>query len=237
MWGDDLPRRNPGPWLVQELIEGIPVGAVFCGPTFLGASRQLVGTPWLNATGWRYAGSVGPIPVPATVEELGRRIARAGVRGLFGVDGILRGDTFHPLEINPRYTASVEVLEHASGLLALAHHAAAFGVGNAPPLPALRRCVGKAVFYAEGDLAFPEDGPWRGAEGDPPPFADIPDPRTPIPAGYPVLTMLAGGADEEACLAELRRMARDVEQALGGGLAASPPAGDGRFVPSPSSDR
>ncbi|MBY0228929.1 MAG: hypothetical protein K2W96_06605, partial [Gemmataceae bacterium] len=176
----------------------------------------LCGTPWLNASGWRYAGSVGPREVPPAVLALGQRIARAGVRGLFGIDGILNERGFHPLEINPRYTASVEVLEYSSGLSALAHHAASFGYGKTPPVPAHHRVVGKAILYAADDLVFPVEGPWTGAKGDPPPFADIPEARTPVSAGQPVLTLLAAGADEEAVLGELRRLAGDVEQALGG---------------------
>ena len=35
--------------------------------------------------------------------------------GLFGVDGVVRGNRFWPVEINPRYTASMEVLEYVPG--------------------------------------------------------------------------------------------------------------------------
>ena len=42
-----------------------------------------------------------------------------GLRGLFGVDAIKRQDSIYPVEANPRYTASVEVLELALGYRAV----------------------------------------------------------------------------------------------------------------------
>src|SRR5262245_15365749 len=45
------------------------------------------------------------------------------MRGLFGVDGVLCEGAFWPVEVNPRYTASVEVLERATGLRAFAWQA------------------------------------------------------------------------------------------------------------------
>jgi hypothetical protein len=38
---------------------------------------------------------------------------------LFGIDGILDGERFWPVEVDPRYSASVKVLEYASGLKAM----------------------------------------------------------------------------------------------------------------------
>ncbi len=122
------PSERPGrPLYYQEYLEGEPVAAIFLGDgrtaRLLGATRQLIGEPWLRAGPFWYCGSVGPLDLPAAVLEPLDRIGKAlvegcGLRGLFGVDGVLRDGTFWLVEVNPRYTASVEVLEYATGLRA-----------------------------------------------------------------------------------------------------------------------
>src|SRR5262245_27762985 len=91
---------------LQEFIEGESASAVFAGDgtgaRLLGVTRQLVGAGWLNAGPFRYCGSVGPLPLgrglQRSLEEFGRLLARrAGLRGLFGVDGVLRGSAFWPV--------------------------------------------------------------------------------------------------------------------------------------------
>jgi predicted ATP-grasp superfamily ATP-dependent carboligase len=204
--------RIPPTHFLQPFIPGEPASAVFCGGLFLGATRQLIGTPWLNASGFRYAGNFGPIALGSeVVAPLTAYAASLGLRGLFGVDGILAGGAFHAVEVNPRYTASVEVLELASGLLAMAHQAAAFGHGAAPGIPTPTRVLAKGVLYAPADGLFPADGPWR--EGWPY-FADIPPAGSPLRAGQPVLTALATGEDEAGCLEALRHRAAEVQQAV-----------------------
>src|SRR5205085_3950144 len=120
---------------VQEFIEGDSHSAVYCGDgsraALLGVTRQLVGLDWLHAGPFRYCGSVGPVrPEPSlgqSLERLGSALARrCGLRGLFGVDGVVRDGAFWPVEVNPRYTASVEVLEYGYDLSAMAWHRSAF---------------------------------------------------------------------------------------------------------------
>jgi predicted ATP-grasp superfamily ATP-dependent carboligase len=230
-------RRRTGAFYQQEYIPGCPVGALYLGTgqgaVFLGLSRQLVGEPWLNATGFRYCGSIGPLaveePLAGDLTRLGQELCRQSeLRGLFGVDGILQGQRFWPVEINPRYTASVEVLEYATGWSALAAHirvaSGQWPVGReeqknrgSRPLPFR---VGKAILYAPRNGSFPPDGPWLDTLRHPQPieelprFADIPAPGFPLSAGHPVLTLLARAATEAACLAALVEAAREVQRWL-----------------------
>jgi predicted ATP-grasp superfamily ATP-dependent carboligase len=93
----------------------------------LGITRQLVGTPWTRAGEFQYAGSIGPWHLPAAallhVERAGMAVAAMGVVGLFGIDFVLDdGGRIWVLEVNPRYTASVEVVERATGARAVALH-------------------------------------------------------------------------------------------------------------------
>ncbi len=118
----------------QERIDGDPRSAVFVGngtdARLLGVTWQLVGEPELAAGEFAYCGSIGPLAVDEHLTkafvELGRALTREfRLRGLFGVDCQVRDGAVWAIEVNPRYTASVEVIEYATGLNALALHEAA----------------------------------------------------------------------------------------------------------------
>lgn len=219
----------------QEYIDGRPCSLLFVGDgrraRLLGMTWQLIGVSFLHAGEFRYCGSIGPVD-PAVIRRpdpraLGDVLAEAcGLRGLFGVDGVLREGVFWPVEINPRYTASVEVLEYAAGWAALAQHAHAFTQDTLPPpLPSAMpaRYVGKAILFARADLMFPQEGPWLdelrspSPLEEPPAFADIPAAGQPIPAGKPILTFFVRGGSVEECAEELRRRAEALDCRLFGG--------------------
>jgi len=105
------PRRYRGEPLgeheyLQPFIEGRSLSAVYDGDRCIGATIQLVEQ-------FRYVGSVGPIEVTQAMRELGRRFAGScGLTGLWGIDMIEDpAGRLHPVQINPRFTASVEVFE------------------------------------------------------------------------------------------------------------------------------
>jgi predicted ATP-grasp superfamily ATP-dependent carboligase len=204
----------------QEYIEGEACSAVYVADQerthLLGVTRQLVGVPWLHAAAFHYCGSVSRNASPAlrtALEHLGNTLAAGcGLRGLFGIDFIRRDDTPWPVEINPRYTASVEVLEYSGATPALALHQQAFekaacttrGRQECPPH------VGKAILFARAAVTFPDGGPWLPTLQTPrpieemPPFADIPHAGEPIPAGRPICTVLVRADSETQCLEKLR---------------------------------
>jgi predicted ATP-grasp superfamily ATP-dependent carboligase len=229
------PQRHQSVYF-QAYAEGTPCAALYVGDTvralLLGVTRQLVGEPWLHAAPFHYCGSVGPLPLTTALrqrlEQVGTVLADGcPLRGLFGVDFILRDDVPWPLEINPRYTASVEVLEYAAGIPALALHRRVFDPAApepAEPAPAdPGTWLGKAILFAPRAIAFPADGPWRAALDAPPPlreapaFADVPPAGQRIAAGRPVLTFFARAATEADCLARLRATAADLDSRLFGG--------------------
>jgi predicted ATP-grasp superfamily ATP-dependent carboligase len=217
----------------QEYIDGQSIALLFLADQrrarLLGVTQQLVGASWLHAGSFRYCGSIGPLD-PGLVnhpslEELGDFLAsECWLGGLFGVDGIVRDGTFWPVEVNPRYTASVEVLEYAAGWPLLTWHAKVFEGGRLPPVPppavAVDHHVGKAILFARDDLHFPADGPWMSELRSPrpvqelPAFADIPSAGERIPAGRPVLTFFARGHSVSACEQALRDIAADLDRWL-----------------------
>lgn len=226
---------------LQEWIDGDSAAAIYVGrpdgsTMLLGVTRQLVGEAWLGAAPFHYCGSVGPTTLPEQAVTLLVKIGAAladefGLRGLFGIDFMLRDGMPFPVEVNPRYTASMEVIERATGQALLARHAAAFG-GNdsridrssaadgrtAERRPA-DRCVAKGILFARRTLTFPESGPWASALrmplDDPTlPFADIPSPATVIATGQPVCTAFVAADTAETCLLTLHDAVRRVEQVL-----------------------
>jgi predicted ATP-grasp superfamily ATP-dependent carboligase len=213
---DETPRYY------QERIDGTSLGAVFVASEG-GRRARLAGVTrqWVGAPGGRfvYAGSLGPWPVApalrARLGALGQALADAfGLVGLFGVDLILRDGVPWPLEVNPRYTASVEVLELALGRPLLAEHARACDpdAGDAldsasPPAGSRPRWVGKRVVFAPTRCRFPDVADPHAA-ADPfalPRRADVPDPGACFEAGEPVLTLLARGPTARRCALALRR--------------------------------
>ncbi len=179
---------------LQEYIAGTPCSAVYVGngdeARLLGVTEQLIGESHLHAGPFRYCGNVGPLMPDKKQWELLMRIGNAiasgcGLRGLFGIDYVIADNVPYPVEVNPRYTASVEVIEHATWTAALALHANEFDSSlslpegpppekMSPPSPhpdptALRvgtsssrrdRVIGKAVLYAWMSSLFPAEGPW-----------------------------------------------------------------------------
>lgn len=217
---------------LQQHIEGEARAACYVGlgdqSRLLGVTRQLTGEGWLHASGFHYCGSVGPVSLGATeqahLQRLGKVLAtQCGLRGLFGVDYVLCDGVPWAVEANPRYTASVEVLEYGAGVRALALHRAAFerfsGVisGQSPA-----GVVGKAILFARAPVVFPADGPWSATLRTPGPieqmpgFADIPYAGEPIEARRPILTFFARAESESACLDQLKVIAADLDRWLHG---------------------
>jgi len=224
-------ERAKRPVYYQQMIQGETCSAVYVAgggqARLLGVTRQLVGEPWLNAGRFRYAGSIGPLPlaVPAAdaFEHLGRTLAGAfDLCGLFGVDAILREGLPYCVEVNPRYPASVEVLEHALGFRAMQLHAAACAsggvAGTSPRLVAAAATVGKAIVFARHKIRFPELGPWDRCLQEPAEvlkgFADVPAPGTAIETGWPILTLFYQARDMESCWAGLRESANALDRLL-----------------------
>jgi predicted ATP-grasp superfamily ATP-dependent carboligase len=237
----DGQRFNPRTYFLQQWIDGPPCSGIFLGnydeAMLLGVTTQLVGIPWLHATGFLYAGNIGPLPLEPAQQScwsaLGNQLAKTfHLRGLFGVDAIRRDGVPWPIEINPRYTASVEVLERSYGKALLPLHRDAFsplplreGPGVTPnPSPGRRgekEIHGKALLYARQTFAFPAKGPWlaaleAGVHLDAADYADIPHAGEIIEQGRPVLTLFASGATAAACLGILQENAKALDRCLWG---------------------
>ena len=217
---------------LQEYLEGESRSALYVAGAretrLLGMTRQLIGATWLHAAPFQYCGSVGPLALDvrerAALGRLGEVLATGcGLRGLFGVDGVWRDGTFWPVEVNPRYSASIEVLEYATGLTALAWHRSAFdSSAPVPPEPAAA-IFGKAILFARAAMTFPATGPWQSSSGwGTPAFADVPECGQQIEARRPVLTYFARADDLESCQDALQKTAEELDRQFAACGLASP---------------
>jgi predicted ATP-grasp superfamily ATP-dependent carboligase len=210
----------------QKRVEGTPCSAVFVATDGaarrLGVTRQLIGAPWLGAHGFQFAGSIGPWPISATVDDTLKQIGDVLVEqfdlmGLFGVDFMLHGDDVWTLEVNPRYTASVEIVERFSGVSAIAEHAAAFGasVAGQNSQRASSSAHGKGILYARRDVVISESfASWSLEESLRSPWpllADISLAGTVVESGRPILTMFAEAEDVASVERQLQRRASELE--------------------------
>jgi predicted ATP-grasp superfamily ATP-dependent carboligase len=220
--------RGIRPWMVgdgpippgchlQARRRGLPLGATFVGDgrsaRLLGITRQLLGPSEL---GLRvvYQGSIGPWRVDPVAKALIGRVgavlaAEFAIRGLFGIDWIVETGVPWPVEINPRYTASVEVVEAMTGLSLIADHARAFGI-EIPTVCRNRhsRFVAKRILFASQPGVAPTDWPWTDPTADRPSVADLPCPGTRLDPGDPVLTVFARGRTIAEVVARLKRRSR-----------------------------
>lgn len=218
---DRIQPKTTSEEFLQEYIDGVPMSAVFCsdhlGVGLLGTSIQLVGWPSLGASDFLFCGNVGPI---SPGEDVSRQLILAaeslvnhtGLKGIFGVDFVLRqGDAWF-IEVNPRLTASHMLYEnpashHGERRSLVTRHLAAFGWrpadGNARRRQRPRaadakevRVQARLILWANQDVQFrdslyPSSHPaWT--------FADLPQPGSAIAAGSPLCSVhvTAGSQDE-----------------------------------------
>jgi predicted ATP-grasp superfamily ATP-dependent carboligase len=202
----------------QRRVDGRRRSALYLGDA-RGVALIGLAAVWSGAAGrpYAYRGGLAPLPIAprlrAILERLGRALHEVfGLRGLFGVDLIVRDGVPWVLEVNPRYTASVELYEHATGRALLAEHARAFGVEPPPGPPAPREprpaCVGKLIVYTREALRWSGPAALRSMS-DPwrlPRHADIPaTPGMPFHPNDPVLTLLEAGDGPAVVARRLRR--------------------------------
>lgn len=216
----------------QELVDGTPGSVVFVAAgghaVPLGVSRQLVGEHAFGATGYRYCGS---ILVAAEDGQFGREAALVDAAcalastvaeefdlvGVNGIDFVARDGVPYAIEVNPRWSASMELVERAYGLSVFGAHAAACVSCALPEFDLMRvrraaGAAGKAVVFARRDVVVGDTRAWLSGDGAgaAATVRDIPHTGERIPAGRPVCTVFASGLDAAACHAALVRRAERV---------------------------
>jgi predicted ATP-grasp superfamily ATP-dependent carboligase len=215
----------------QKVIGGTPAAAAFVigegGARLLGLTLQIVGGGTNHP--WRYVGSIGPLDRTAEVDAqlamLGDMLHRRfELRGVVGVDLVLADGRVWVVEVNPRYSASMEILERATGVSAIGAHVAACdpeGAAPTQPRTADERIHGKTILFATREatvtLAF---FAWAIAhstlDAERCLLADIPAAGEVIPAARPVLTAFAAGDSVGECEERLAAWVAEIQTRLYG---------------------
>lgn len=199
---------HPPDVYLQEYIDGVPMSATFCANEseleLFGMSLQLIGWPCLGATDFLFCGNIGPVDpgdkVRKQVLEIARVLAdRSGIRGVFGIDFVLRQGRVWLLEVNPRLTASHMLYELQHPGLLVHRHLGAFGwtskrpqrsrkspmsgVLKTPPAVSLR-----LIFWAREDVCI--EGQFAANQStDTFRFADCPQPGTVVGKSSPLCSL------------------------------------------------
>lgn len=215
-------------WVYQRYVPGLACAGVFLAAAgqarLLGVTQQLIGREHacFGARGFQYVGSIGPLPLTPTQQQHWQQIgeclsAAFGLRGLFGVDALESSQGIVPVEVNPRYTASVEVLERSLHWPTIAWHVVACRTRCLPPParpPDAVRCSGKAIVHAVESCRWTGGEDASGGECDAgdawPTLADVPPHGTCFRPGDPIVTVLAQGTAPADVLEQLRDRAAKV---------------------------
>jgi predicted ATP-grasp superfamily ATP-dependent carboligase len=234
--GGRLPTRAGKGAFFQKRSDGEPHSAVFFADgrdaILIGITRMLVGEPWLHAAPFAYCGSYGPIELPQhttkRVGELGGVLVNtAQLRGFFGVDFLLQNGEPWLVEVNPRYTASIEVLElgmewnvfallrgHFDDGLSVAElsrqHCGQMVDLSQPRPGSPRRVVAKAILFAKAEGTVWK-GAFRGLE-----VQDVPELGAPLKQGQPIVTLMGIADKPEVVLEGLRGVAAKLDHRLFG---------------------
>mgnify|MGYP002639230413 FL=1 len=217
----NLPPRS----YFQQFVEGDSISGLFLSSgedcQLVGLTRQLIGLDEAGCSGFRYCGSIGPL-APGDLSprafELARRIGSTlaeatGCRGLFGCDFLWDSDdeSLHVCEVNPRYSASAEVLEPAGRVPLMSLHLNACrgqlpDSVNEPAADAEYHgkliCFAKRSFRANLLKSLPPEIR----------IADLPSEDSEIAVGHPVCTVLAKGDSESSARAALFKAAAEIHR-------------------------
>jgi len=229
-----------GPWdgkpldedhVLQSEVDGVPASVAFVADgrdcRILGLSEQLIGRAALGSSGFGWCGNILPLDLPpeesaaanAEVRHAASALTRRfGLRGVNGMDVVIGRDLRgvvrpHVVEVNPRYSGSMELLDDAGGVNVFSAHVNACA-GRLPDAGAARCAApgslgpgsfGKAIVYARRRVTTPDTGAWlaRGVR-------DVPRSRETIATGHPICTVAAKGRDRRECLAGLLARAAEV---------------------------
>ena len=213
----------------QPRIEGTPVSAVYVAARreakLLGATLQLVGIDSTGGPSFHYAGSIGSWQgegrFAQQMHEIGALVAsRFDLVGVFGIDMIAGPDGLWPVEVNPRYPASAEIIERNSHVSIMETHIAACRDGMLPDAfqPRSSCCTGKAIYFAASTRIVTQSFfEWadRNSRKHPWPLVtDVPAIGTEIPAGRPVVSLFSEGRDADQVRRRLRKLVAEAQNRL-----------------------
>ncbi len=204
---------------LQKYIPGKLESAVFAAngnqAELIGLTRQYSGVKKLGADRYWWNGNVGPIQNDAikyVLQKTANKLTKTfGLIGLNNIDYILLDGIVYILEVNPRYSGSVEILEAAYKFNAFEVHEQACN-GNLPKTDYLWTGVvhGKGILYASAPVKIPNGFPWGRDD-----IRDVPQGGEDIPIGAPICTIIASDKHIKTCWLAILNKAAYYQKELG----------------------
>jgi len=218
-WMEATRVSKPRQWYLQRRVVGRAIGVSFVGngsqAAMIGVSQSMVLDGGSGGASFLYAGSIAPVELSptlnASLRQLGDTLAgEFQLVGLFGVDAMVdEEDRLWVLEVNPRYTASIELFERAMGIRAVTWHVDACRNRRLPndSSAVTNNMVGKMVAYATERrvITAAEVERWESVNRGEvwPRIADIPQIGSIVEQGQPIATVFAEGGREGEVFREL----------------------------------
>ncbi|NLD38635.1 MAG: ATP-grasp domain-containing protein [Desulfatiglans sp.] len=217
--------------IIQRYIEGTPASACFigdgCKSVLIGLSTQLIGLDELGATDFTWCGNILPLPfdekeshyIIDQMKNITSLITgHFNLKGACGIDFVIKRDkkgrlTPYILEINPRYTASMELVENFYGLNIYSIHINSLH-GKLPDFTLKdkhnTRFSAKGILFARNDIKIKETANWKRRG-----IRDIPFEGDMIQKGHPVCTILVDGSGYNECRSNLFAIAERIRLETG----------------------
>lgn len=183
----------------QEKVNGTETSAVYVtenkNTQLIGTTKQLTGIEWLNAPSqYAYCGNIispgdqrGNL---STYHKFGSAVGKLGMNGIWGIDFIETYDgNLYAIEVNPRYTASVELFE-----LDFSHNTHAI----------------KAIYYSPETFCYSpqiQTDLTNLATAENIDILDIPHANSTIERGQPMLSLITMASSDNQCIARLTKFA------------------------------
>ncbi len=227
-------------FFLQEFVHGQPMSSLHVCDGLktktLGVFLQLIGHHgcgvarqaefWADAFGavpFSFAGAIGPLSLSylarnriqlTTITSVANVIAReTGLKGIFGVDWVQEpSGNLIPIEINPRFTATCELWEMATGGNAVSIHLKAVAGRSSTLEKPLRTIAKTTIFRCGGEFLVTESmhrdllAFWRDGI-----LADIPAIGQSIECGSPIATVFSDRHSDVPVANDVERVFRSLK--------------------------
>lgn len=202
------------PYITQQVVGGVPssVSCIADGKRAraIAVNRQIILGEDEGVC--RFAGSITPFTHPLANEMMAcaeRICAASGCVGSVGVD-FMAGERPWAIEINPRFQATLDTVEMATGESIFSMHMDACRGMLPAKGPVPRKVAIRRILFAERDMQISVD-----LASFAPRIADIPWPGTEFEEGNALVSVYGCGKSISAACTDLERNIRSVKKAIG----------------------
>jgi uncharacterized protein len=199
-------------YLLQVVAPGIPA-SVCCATDGKNARALAVNLQILRGNEqarFGFSGSLTPFihPLAGKMRDMAEAIAAlSGCRGIIGIDFLVTDDQIFPIEVNPRFVATLDTIERATGLNLVRIHIDACQGTLPEKIPEPDVFSIRKILFAPYNLTICKD-----LTSLIPSVADIPAPCADFFAGEAVISVYGEGSDESAATDALDKTIKAVSQ-------------------------